>query len=140
MKTKLSFFFGIIIWLLSASSCGDKQESLPYVYVNVTLSFTDLATIGVAQYKIFPDAGVNGIILYRKSDVEFQAFDLTCMYRPRSEGCKTAVDSTGFLVQCPCCKSVFNLFNDGLPQGGPARQPLHQYSVYYTGSFLQISN
>ncbi len=140
MRTKVSFFFGIALWLVSGVSCGERLESLPYVYVDLTVPFTDLATIGVASYKIYPSAGVHGILLYRKSDVDYQAFDLTCMYKPRTEGCATAVDSTGFMSECPCCHSVFNLFNDGLPQKGPAQQPLHQYQVYYSGTFLHITN
>ena len=139
MRTKVSFLFGIIIWVFFSTSCGEKYESLPYVYVNITLSFTDFATIGVASYKILP-GGVNGILLYRKSDVDYEAFDLTCMYKPLTEGCKTAVDSTGFMAVCPCCHSVYNLFNDALPQNGPTSRPLHQYNVYFNGSFLEISN
>jgi len=141
-KVKISLFFGLILWMFSFSSCGPKLESLAYVYVDKYLSFSDYTTIGILESKVIPKVGISGIILFHKDDGVWEAFDQTCMYKPRSELCNTplTLDKTGWNAQCACCKSSFNIFNEGFPQSGPAQQSLHQYHVSIEGTYLHITN
>ena len=141
-KVKLSLFFGSLIWMISFSSCGPKLESLMYVTVDKYLSFADYAGIGILESKVIMGVGVSGIIVFHKDDGVWEAFDLTCMYKPRSELCKSplVLDKSGWLAQCPCCKSTFNIYNEGYPQKGPALQGLHQYHANIEGNFLHITN
>jgi len=143
-KVKISLFFGLIIWVFSFSSCGPKLETIPYVYVDKYLSFTELAAIGPLQTYAIKGVGVSGIVLFNKGEGVWEAFDLTCMYKPRSELCKTplTIDKSGWLATCACCKSVFNIFNEGYPQSGPAQQGMHQYHVSFdiTGTTMHITN
>ena len=141
-KVKLSLFFGTIVWMLSFSSCGPKLETIPYVPVNrFILIIPTLAKVGILESYIIP-GGVDSIIIFHKDVDVWEAFDLTCMYRPRTEPCKIVMDKTGLLPQCPCCKSTYNLINEGLPQNGPAQQGLHQYNVIHEAGSndLQITN
>jgi hypothetical protein len=139
-KVKLSLFFGSLLWMISFSSCGPKLESLIFVPVNKYVSFVEYSSIGLLQSYIINGYGVNGIVLFHKDVDIWEAYDMTCMYRPRTEGAKIVMDKTGWLPQCPKCKSVFNLLNEGFPDSGPAQQGLHPYHVSMNGTFLQITN
>jgi hypothetical protein len=139
-RLKLHLFFGLMLWMLPFSSCGPKLESLVYFPVNKYISFAEYSGIGVLQTYVINGVGVNGIILFHKDVDVWEAYDMTCMYRPRSEGTRIVMDKSGWLPQCPTCKSVFNILNEGFPQSGPAQQSLHQYHVYMNGTVMQITN
>ncbi len=144
-RVNLSLFFGSLFWMLSFSACGPKLETLQYVYVDKYISFPEFNTIGILESsKPIIGVGVSGIILFHKDVNVWEAFDLTCMYRPRTELCKTplTIDKSGWLATCACCKSVFNIFNEGYPQSGPAQQGMHQYHVSFdaTGTMMHITN
>ena len=139
-KVNLSFFFGSLIWMFSFSSCGPKLETLIYVPVNKYISFAEYTTIGVLETHIYKDIGVHRVVLLHKDIDVWEAYDLTCMYKPRTEGCEIDMTKSNWLPQCPCCKSVFSLLNEGFPDKGPAQQGLHPYHVYMNNGFLQITN
>lgn len=139
-KVKLSLFFGSLLWILPFSSCSPKLEAIPYEPVNVTiLIIPQLANVGILQSTII-SGGVEGILIFHTASDTYEAYDLDCMYKPRSEPCRIVLDKTGLTPQCPCCKSTYSLLLEGSPQSGPAQQNLHQYNVYQSGNLLTISN
>jgi hypothetical protein len=140
-KVNLSLFFGTLLWMSSFSSCSPKLETIPYAPVNLYFSIIPtLANVGILESYVVNGVGARGIIIFHKDVDVWEAYDMACMYRPRSEPCTIKLDSTGILPKCPCCKSVYNLINEGFPQNGPAQQGLHPYYVTLGNNFIQITN
>lgn len=67
-------------------------------------------------------AGEYELLLYRASQVEVHVFSNVCTH----EGC--AVDAEEDRFHCPCHGSVYQL-EDGVPYGGPAREPLTRFTA-----------
>jgi hypothetical protein len=140
-SSKLLLFFLFLLVFTSFSGCDKEDDYIPYVPVNISITVNpELANVGLLGYYIIPDAGVNGILIFRRDLDVYEAYDLTCTYLPYEQKCKIEMDNTGILPVCPCCKSEFNMLNYGNPQIGPARRALKQYQVTRSGNFLQISN
>ncbi len=138
-RAKLIKIFIIPLIFAIINGCDDDDHWIPNVRVQETLHLsTDLATLGVLQATAWR-GGVNGIIIFRLADRDFNAFDRTCPYQPL-ENCAVAFNEEIMLAECPCCGSLFELFESGAVQKGPARRPLKQYRAVVTGDILHISN
>ena len=83
--------------------------------------------------------GYRGIIIYRKSEVEFMAFERACSYDPTADSARVRIDVSGILCYCPKCKSKYILL-DGTPYDGPSHWALKQYRTNYDGTYLYIVN
>jgi Rieske Fe-S protein len=132
----LVLFSGILV-----KSCEtNRGELIPYVTVNIPLLlYADLANLGVGETLLI-DGGVNGIVLYREADLEFNAYDRTCTLYPEHNEA-VVEDSTFFGVfECPDCQSTYLLMNGAAPNSGPARYPLVEYRASLQGDVLLISN
>ena len=147
MKTIISTFIKIIfttsIILTSTFSCGDKNLVVPYVYVHfeVYLNDPDMQELIPIGGKVFVNGGHRGIVIYRRTLEEFAAYDRACTYHPNEE-CRVQDGETWGELECDCCDSKYQLFQDGFPSEGPATIGLHKYKVtYYKNSeTLVISN
>jgi nitrite reductase/ring-hydroxylating ferredoxin subunit len=134
------FIFSVITVL---SGCRKSEERVPLVFVDFSLSlylpeFSNLAAPG-GWVEI--SGGSRGIIIYRRSQDEFVAFDRHCTYKV-SEGCRIDVDTeTGLTANCPCCNSVFSIF-DGIPVSGTATVTLLDYRTGYNANtnILRVFN
>jgi Rieske Fe-S protein len=139
------FILAILSFLLLpglfAPSCEtNRGELIPYVRVDVDLLlYADLADMGIGGTKLIP-GGVNGIVLYRESDLEFFAYDRTCTQFPEHD--VAVVEDTSFfgVFECPVCGSTYLLMNGAEPNSGPARYPLVQYNTSIQGDVLHIYN
>ncbi len=143
MKTTLLFriflilFFGVII-----ISCKKNDSSgVPitavdtYLYTN-NPSFSNLYSIGGWTYIT---GGVRGILIYRKSQTEFMAYDRNCTYQPSNPCATVIVDVTNILATDTCCHSKFSIYDGSVTQG-PASLPLKAYNTTFDGSVLHIYN
>ena len=131
----------MLLPVLIAPSCdNNKGQLIPYVRVDVyLLLYADLADMGIGTSKLIP-GGVNGIVLYRESDLEFYAYDRTCTLWPEHDEA-VVEDSTFFGVfKCPDCSSTYLLMNGGAPNSGPAQFPLVQYKTSLNRDVLHIYN
>jgi nitrite reductase/ring-hydroxylating ferredoxin subunit len=142
MKTKVILFSFIAgIFLLSVIiSCKEKEDLVPFAYVNFTISiadpeFADLNTVGNS---IMVTGGVCGIVLFRLSQDEFVALERNCTFQP-SDRCAVAPDSSGLMLECPCCDSFFSISN-GTHMGGEASRPLTMYETSFDGMYLHVYN
>jgi len=142
MKTKVIFFSLIILSSagLLVNSCKDKEDLVPQAYVNFTISvadpeFSELSTVGNS---IMVTGGVCGIVIFRLSQDEFVALERNCTYQP-SDRCAVVPDSSGLMLNCPCCNSVFTISN-GTHIGGEATRPLVLYNTSFDGLYLQVYN
>jgi hypothetical protein len=124
------------------TSCEtNRGEIIPYVRVDLYLFlYADLADMGIGATKVIKGEGVNGIVLYRISDLDFRAFDRTCTLFPEHN--KAVVEDSSFfgVFECPECGSTYLLMNGGEPNSGPASYPLVEYRTELQRDVLHIFN
>src|SRR5690554_456102 len=127
---------GLILFLIAGvEGCKDKDDRVPYVLVDITLyldlpEFANLVTPG--GYATI-SGGSMGIVIYRRSEEEFSAFDRHCTHKV-SEYCRIHVDeNTGITAICECCGSVFSIY-DGIPVEGEAQRSLLRYNTNYNNN------
>lgn len=127
-------------------SCNKKNQQannnpVPSVPVNLKIYPNDplyfkLQAIGGWQYI---DGGINGIVLYRKSQEEFMAVERTSSYYPNNAAAKVQVMSDNFTLQDTISNSRWRIF-DGTVTKGPATWALRLYGTSYDGNLLRIMN
>lgn len=143
MITRVSLLFAVLGLLSCEPNLVDDPiplASFSDVVINPSFpEYTDLNRDGgFKDISNLKDAGVRGIIIYRKSATSFFAFEKNCSYTP-NEACATVeVHSSGLFMIDPCCGSSFS-FEDGMPSGGPAWRPLRQYRTQFDGGVLTIT-
>lgn len=124
------------------TSCeSNKGQLIPVVNVDIyLLLYADLGDMGISSSKLI-NGGVNGIVLYRESDLVFYAYDRTCTLFPEHDAAvRESQDFSDILYECPECESTFLLTNGAEPNTGPARYPLVQYHTSIQGDVLHIYN
>ncbi len=134
----LLFLFSTGLFLPSCES--NKGQLIPVIRVDIyLLLYADLGDMGIGSSKLFA-GGVNGIVLYRESDLEFYAYDRTCtMFPEHNEAVFEDPDFFG-VYECPECQSTYVVINGAQPNTGPARYPLVQYQTSIQGDVLHIYN
>ncbi len=124
-------------------SCSKERFRFPYVHIDIYAGiYSDLAGLGVGSYGFYyPDAGLNGLIIYRDYNDEYQVFDRSCTYEP-DFSCAVGRDTSNvFLLQCPCCGSQYFIDeNEAYVFKGPARYSLVRYNARVEGANLHITN
>lgn len=126
--------------LFSFLSCKKDSNEIPDVYVDVYLYTTEpaFAPLNATSGYTYIVGGSKGIIIYRKSQTEFMAYDRHCTYNV-AEGNFVTVDVSGLLAEDATCTSKF-LITDGSPNQGPAINSLKQYQTAFDGTVLHIFN
>ena len=115
---KYQYIYLILLLTIVFSSCKKKnRDQIPLVYVsiNVYLSnpqYINLTTVSGWEYVL---GGSRGILVYRKSQDEFKAFDRHCPYSPEDDCARVEVDSTNITAIDPCCGSKFSSYKGHLP-------------------------
>lgn len=131
--------FSILI-VCSSLSCKKDNNAVPVVYTDVYLYATDpaFAPLNVTSGYAYVAGGSKGILVFRKSQTEFIAYDRHCTYKVEN-GDVVTVDASGLLVVDAACNSKF-LITDGSPNQGPAINPLKRYQTAFDGTVLHIYN
>ena len=96
-------------------------------------------TLTVVGGYMYFSGGSRGIIAFRNSTDEFNAFDRHCPYEPEESCGILSMESNDVTMKCACCASIFSLY-DGSLQSGPAFQPLKKYTTTFDGTTLRIYN
>ncbi len=130
-----------------AVACKKKNQNtsdngIPYVAVNVTIYpndplFFKLQTPGGWVY--YNNAGVNGLIIYRKTQVDFVALERTSTYYPNDAAAIAKVQSDNFTLKDTVSGSKWQIV-DGAVTAGPAAYALKIYASSYDGNALKIYN
>jgi len=145
MKLKLlSFTLSLFYIFIAAVNIGcnkRKNTVIPYTPVNVYIypsdpNFNKLNTPGGWTYI---NGGSRGIIVYRRSNEEFVAYDRHCTYDTENSCGQVEVTATQITAIDSCCMSEFVL-TDGSVVKSPATAPLQAYQVSYNGNELHIFN
>ncbi len=136
------FNWGLLIVLTEVffSGCRKDKEEIPVVYVDLYVYSTDPAfsPLNAISGYIYLVGGSKGIVVFRKSQNEFVAYDRHCPYNV-AEGNVVTVEPSGLILSDSKCSSKF-LFTDGSPNSGPATNLLKRYQTAFDGTTLHIYN
>jgi len=140
INSNLRFFLILFFLFAIFNKCDEFEEVIPYVPVNIYIYIDtpDYNTLNAIGNSLTISGGLNGIIIYRKGLSEFVALEKTCTYQP-SENCKVEKDDSGFILECPCCKSQFSIAYGSVLKE-PSRYPLKQYRTSFDGSRINNYN
>lgn len=115
-------------------------DEIPIVYVEEIINLNNFEYSSLKQIGgfVYLEAGVRGIIVYRKAPDRYLAFERNCPYQPLDECALVKVDESTLFMVDTCCNSTFDF--DGYPTGGPARLPLRQYRTFLDQNLLSITS
>ena len=131
----------LITFLLSIFSCGDSNNYIRNVYVDVEidLSLPEFSNLNTVGNSLFIEGGNKGIIIYRHSNYEYKIYDRNCSYEPNLE-CSYIDSVNSIIAFCGCCSSAFLLDQNGSAANSPAVLPLKQYNYSLNNTLLHIFN
>ena len=117
------------------------QNPVPSVPVNISIYPNDplyfkVQAIGGWMYL---DGGINGIVLYRKTEQEFVALERSSTKSPSDTKSRVLVQSDNFTLKDTVSASTWSIL-DGSVMKGPAVWPLRKYGSTYDGNLLKIIN
>jgi len=137
---KYLFFLAPFLFTFLFSQCKKDKDEIPNVYVDVYLYTTDPAfsPLNATAGYTYVAGGSKGIIIFRRSQTEFAAYDRHCTYKV-PEGNSITVDASGLIAVDSKCASKF-LITDGSVNQGPAINPLKRYQTSFDGAVLHIFN
>lgn len=130
-------------------SCRKKKEEerkqlehpVPYVPVDLTIYPNDPLNFniqGIGGWQYF-NGGINGLIIYRKSQQEFVCIERTSSQLPGNTAARAIVQADNFTLRDTVSGSKWQIV-DGTVTQGPAQWALRIYSTNYDGNALRIRN
>jgi len=134
----------IVLFLFAFFNWGCKKRKntvIPYIPVNIYIYPSDpnFNRINTPGGWVYLSGGSRGIIVYRRSNEEFVAFDRHCTYDTENSCGQVEVTSSQITAIDSCCMSEFVL-TDGSVVKSPATVPLQTYQVSFNGNELHIFN
>jgi nitrite reductase/ring-hydroxylating ferredoxin subunit len=126
---------------LLLSSCGKDSSNIPDVPVSFRAPLNDprlqrlSSSGGVA---VIEGHGVAGLIIYRRPDNAYVAYDRCSSVNPEQR-CAVKPDDPSLTATDECSGAKFSLF-DGTPVKAPAKRPLRQYTVNISSFELSVTN
>lgn len=139
----------VLVVFLMAVSCKKKKSTqaatpypIPSIPVSVTIYPNDptnfkLQAIGGWIY--YQSAGINGLVVYRKSQTEFVALERTSPENPDVPASAVKVQSDNFTLKDTIKNATWQIV-DGAVMNSSAAWPLRLYGTSYDGNALLIRN
>jgi nitrite reductase/ring-hydroxylating ferredoxin subunit len=138
----MKFWSVLVLSIVLLSSCTkDDGSYIPDVYVNYTVPINDpsiSALNGPGGAVVISGHGVAGIIIYRRADNVYVAYDRCSSLNPQNK-CAVTLDNPSLTVTDPCSGAKFSLF-DGTPVKAPATKSLKSYQVTANSLYLMVTN
>lgn len=142
----LSLIITIVVIFVGCNKKNKANQSqanhpVPYVPVDITIYPNDPLNFkiqGIGGWQYF-NGGINGLIVYRKSQQEFVAIERTSSYLPDDPAAKVKVQSDNFTLRDTVSDSKWQMV-DATVTSGPAQWPLRMYGTNYDGNTLRIRN
>lgn len=135
MRLQLRFLFIVIMFL----SCNkDREDRIPDVYVYYHTTHIEFNQNKENEVLLVNNNGVAGLIIYRRPDNSYVAYDRCSSVNPQQK-CTVIPDDFGPTATDPCSGAKFFLL-DGSPAKAPAKRPLKEYQVIITNFTLTVRN
>ena len=137
-----------LMLVLMVSCKGDSEDIIPNVRFSAQINLDDPEYSGWSTFIVKPDGlnprvGINGVAVFRFSDLEYYAFDLMCTHEHETAGYffVERKEKDDFTMKCPECGSEFLISTEyGSVLKGPAAWPLKKYKTSVSGNYLRIWN
>lgn len=124
--------------LLLASCAKDEAGRIWDVPVDYRVTLQEFQIKNKNNILLVSNKGISGLIIYKRPDGGFSAFDRCSSVNPESK-CAVVPDESGFTATDPCSGAKFSLF-DGSPAKAPAKRPLKEYRVNVTNYDISVIN
>ncbi|WP_443946176.1 hypothetical protein ACJVDH_03435 [Pedobacter sp. AW1-32] len=137
----MKYLYGLLLATMLFSGCGKGDNFVPDIAVNFTMPLTDprLSRLSSAGGAVTIDGyGIAGLVLYRRTDNSYVAFDRCSTVNP-DQRCAVTLDNPTITATDPCSGAKF-LLEDGSPVKAPATRSLRQYTVTIAGNNLRVIN
>ena len=143
LRGRLATWLGaLLLVLVSCTSCGEQQQYIPYVPVNIDIDLNLPAynSLNFPGEAIALPGGSKGLYVYRYTLDEFVVLDRHSTFDV-ALGCQVTLDPDNITLRddSGCSESQW-LMLDGSVLNGPATLPLHRYRTTLNGSILHIYN
>lgn len=132
---------GFLIVFGLFSSCGKEQNFVPDYPVNFSAPLTDPRLLNLNSPNgavSFNGYGVAGIIIYRRIDNSYAAYDRCSTVNPEQKNA-VVIDDPSLTATDPASGAKY-LLNDGSPVKAPAKTSLKRYAVTIAGNTLYVRN
>jgi nitrite reductase/ring-hydroxylating ferredoxin subunit len=137
MKSVIGLFFT----LLFLCSCGKENSYVPDYPVNFSKPLTDPSLLRLSSPNgavSFDNYGVAGILIYRRVDNAYVAYDRCSTVNPEQKNAVN-LDESSITATDPVSGAKYFL-NDGSPAKAPAKTALKRYNVTIAGNTLYVRN
>lgn len=131
----------LLCCLIITSCTKDREGRIPEVPVNFRAPLNDPRISGLNSAGgavVIQGYGVSGLIIYRRPDLAYVAFDRCSSVNPE-QSCAVILDDPNLTATDPCSGAKFSLY-DGTPVKAPAKRPLKQYQVIVTNFEISVIN
>jgi len=132
----LFFFIG------SCSKEANNISPVPDVLVREQLNLNSIEAQPLKfrdGASIYIKGGIKGIIIYRRTEGNFLAFERQSPYQMQDSCGRISVHSSNLYMIDACHNCTFDW--KGTPTGGPCRDIMKQYQVQYANNFtISITN
>lgn len=137
----ITLVFFTLFYSCKKKSTNASENPVPSVPVNLTVYPNDPLNFKLQAIGgwIYISGGINGIILYHKSQQEFIAIERTSSYLPDNPSAKVVVLSDNFTCRDTISDSRWQII-DGTVTKGPAQWGLRLYGTTFDGNVLKIKN
>lgn len=117
------------------------MDRIPEAYVNYRITIQQFgiqSKNGLLLVNKQENAGVAGLIIYRRADGAYVAYDRCSSVNPQ-QMCAVVPDDPNLTATDPCSGAKFSLF-DGSPVKAPAKRGLKEYNVIITNFEIMVAN
>jgi nitrite reductase/ring-hydroxylating ferredoxin subunit len=141
---KFSFVF--LVPLVLILGCGEENpevfvDELPLpdpFQLSLNLDLVSYQSLQFEKNVILPDVGLNGVIVVKRAENDYAAFERTCPYEPEKECSIVSMNAGQQYLECECGNSFYNL--SGYPTNSPSPRKLREYYTSLSGRNLYIDN
>lgn len=133
--------FFILLSLVLCSCSKENEDRIPNVLVNYQITIQEFnikSTNGLLLVNKANNTGVAGLIIFRKPNNEWVAFDRCSSVNPQQQ-CAIVPDDGNLTATDPCSGAKFSLY-DGSPMKAPAKRSLKEYRVIITNFTIAVTN
>ena len=125
---------GLSLVMFFCISCAKENNLIPNVPVNFSSPLTDprLSRLSTAGGAVTVNGGIAGIVIYRRADNAYMAYDRCSTVNPEKKNA-IVIDDPNLTATDPVSGAKYSLF-DGAPVKAPAKTSLKQYHVTITGN------